>query len=150
MTRLLFVCSGNITRSPAAAALAEQQGLKLARELEVRSAGTLRIEGSPAHGQMAAVARQAGLDLSAHRSQGLTADLLRWADFVAAMEPHHLEAIEELVPEARERSRGLGAYVGREMIEDPTGSWFAGPYRRTFEELEVAVERFVFDVLRAR
>lgn len=148
MTRLLFVCSGNITRSPAAAALADQHALRRAIEIEVRSAGTLLIEGSPAHPQMVAVARQVGLDLSTHSSSGLTADLLRWADFVAAMEPSHLDAIEHLVPEARGRSRGLGTYVGRPQIDDPTGSWFAGPYRRTLDELDTAVERFLFDVIR--
>ncbi len=148
--RLLFVCSGNITRSPLAAALAEREALKRAVDLETRSAGTLMIEGAPAHPQMVAVARQAGLDLSPHSSQGLTAEAVRWADFVGAMEPHHVDAIEALVPEARERTRGLGAYVGRPQIDDPTGSWFAGPYRRTLDELALAVERFLFDVLRER
>ncbi|MEN0061480.1 MAG: low molecular weight phosphotyrosine protein phosphatase [Myxococcota bacterium] len=147
-TKLLFVCSGNITRSPIAAALAVEQALTLAIDVEVQSAGTLRIDGAPANVQMEAAAREVGIDLSRHRSQPLTEELVRWADFIAAMEPHHLEAIEALDPVARDRSRALGSFVGKPEIVDPTGSWFIGPYRRTRDELRLAVERFLFDVLR--
>jgi len=148
MTRLLFVCSGNITRSPVAAALAEQHALTLAADVETRSAGTLGLDGAPANRQMTTAAREIGIDLTGHRSQGLTEELVRWADFVGVMEPLHLEAVRALVPEAGERTRALGAYVGRPRIDDPTGRWLVRPYRRTRDELRVAVERFLFDVLR--
>lgn len=148
MTRLLFVCSGNITRSPVAAALADQHALSLAADIEVRSGGTLMIDGAAANPHMTTAARELGLDLTRHRSQGLTEELVRWADFVAGMEPTHLTAVEALVPEARERSRALAAYIGKPQIDDPTGKWFVAPYRRTRDELKIAVERFLYDVLR--
>ena len=148
MVKLLFVCSGNITRSPAAAALAERFALSQAVEVEVRSAGTLMLEGRNADARMVQACREQGLDLTAHRSQGLTLELVRGADFIGAMEEHHLEAIEALDPEARDRTRALASYIGLPRIEDPTGSWFTGPYRRTVSELERSVERFLFDVLR--
>lgn len=124
--------------------------MKLAADVEVRSAGTLGIEGRPAHSQMTIAAREVGLDLSMHRSQGLSKALVQWAHFIGAMEPHHLDAIEALDPAARTRSRALGSYIGQLQIDDPTGSWFLGPYRRCRVDLDLAVERFLYDVLRER
>ena len=144
--RLLFVCSGNITRSPTAAVLADLVALELSMEPEIASAGTLGIEGQPAHPQMVSLARQRGMDLSGHRSQGLTADLCRWATHIVVMAEKHAEAVEMADLASASKLTSLGPLIGAPRIEDPTGSMFTAPYRDTFEELERAVRRFMMDL----
>jgi protein-tyrosine phosphatase len=100
--RLLFVCSGNVCRSPMAAAIADRVALELAREVEIRSAGTLGLVGRPATPSVVAACREIGLDLAAHRSQGLTEELVRWADRILVMEPEHAVRVRELVPDVGE------------------------------------------------
>lgn len=145
MRRWLFVCSANITRSPTAAVLADLVALEEALEVEIRSAGTLGIEGEPAHRHMVAIARERGLDLSGHRSQGVRPELTTWADRIAVMTPHHAQVLVDMDDACADRIVQLGPLVGAHQIEDPTGAWFSGPYRTTFDELERAVRRFVAD-----
>lgn len=64
--------------------------------VEVRSAGIAAGEGYPASEGAVRVARKRGLDLSAHESTLLTADLVEWADLVLTMAPHHLHRVKQL------------------------------------------------------
>ncbi|MBX2800260.1 MAG: hypothetical protein KTR31_21450 [Myxococcales bacterium] len=142
--RLLFVCSGNITRSPLAAALADHAALQAALDVDIQSAGTLGINGQPAYPQMVSAARELGLDLSTHRSQGLTEDLCAWATTIAVMELHHAEAVATLHPESYAKVVQLGPLAGVYEIDDPTGNWFAAPYKHTRDLLQQAVQRLVY------
>jgi protein-tyrosine-phosphatase len=143
MQRLLFVCTGNLCRSPMAAAIADHVALEQSREVEIRSAGTRARAGDPAHPQVVAVCREIGLDLSTHRATPLDAELLRWADRVFVMEPDHAVAARALAPELPEGAIvHLGPLAGKASVEDPIGSWFRSSYRATREELLVALRRY--------
>jgi protein-tyrosine phosphatase len=98
---ILVVCSGNLCRSPLAEAF-------LRRRLEerfpggavtVRSAGTIAWPGSPATPEGVVVAREHGLDTSAHAATPLAKALVDRADLVLAMAAEHREAVEALRPE---------------------------------------------------
>lgn len=142
MERLLFVCTGNLCRSPMAAVIADQVALERSRDVEIRSAGTHARAGDLAHPQVVAVCREIGLDLSAHRATLLDADLVRWADRVFVMEPVHAVAVRTLAPELPEaRVLALGPFVGRTAIDDPIGAWFRSTYRATRDELFRALRR---------
>jgi protein-tyrosine-phosphatase len=142
MQRLLFVCTGNLCRSPMAAAIADQLALAMAREVEIRSAGTRARAGDPAHPQVVAVCRELGIDLTAHRATPLDEALVRWADRVFVMEPEHATAARTLAPDLPEASVvHLAGLVGKAVIEDPIGAWFRSTYRRTRDELASAVRR---------
>lgn len=90
--RLLFVCSGNICRSPMAAEYfrqrAAQSGLS---HVVVESAGTLGIEGQPASAEAVRVMEEIGVDLRSHRSRGVSEALLRTTDITVAMAHDHLD-----------------------------------------------------------
>ncbi len=138
--RLLFVCSGNICRSPMAEAMARAWAPGLGLQVEARSAGTLQLVDRPAARGMIAVGRELDLDLAAHRSQGLGPDLLRWADRVLAMERAHLLEIRQMAPDLPvEAATLLGPYAGRLEIDDPIGAWTLGPYRAARDVLREAV-----------
>ncbi|MER6076552.1 low molecular weight phosphotyrosine protein phosphatase [Streptomyces sp. NPDC001817] len=88
-------------------------------ELEVRSAGLIgKWEGEP-NESMIAAARRLGLDLTAHRGQQITLDMLSWADSVLAMDAAVLETLRAICGEANERK--LGPYLGDRELPDPMG-----------------------------
>ncbi|NBC96661.1 MAG: low molecular weight phosphotyrosine protein phosphatase [Deinococcus-Thermus bacterium] len=97
--RLLFVCLGNICRSPAAEsvarALAERRGLAL----EIDSAGTGSWHlGDPPDERMQRAAAAAGYDLSDLRArQAVAADFARF-DVIYAMDASNARALEALRP----------------------------------------------------
>jgi len=93
---VLIVCTGNTCRSPmAAAALARELGPEAAR-VDVRSAGTAAGEGHPATPAAIETSARAGVDLSGHRSQRVTAKSLHEAGLVLVMERDHLPTVTAL------------------------------------------------------
>jgi protein-tyrosine phosphatase len=87
---VLFVCTGNICRSPTAEALARRE---LARypevPIQVSSAGSHALEGNPAasRSMLAAAARGAGLER--HLARELTKQRVRAADLILCMAAEH-------------------------------------------------------------
>jgi len=115
--KILFVCSGNICRSPMAAELcrhrARQAGLS---DLVIESAGTLGIEGEPADEDARRVMAEIGVDLSAHRSRGLRPAELASTDYTLVMERRHLRHLNRHYPESTDRRVLLRAF---EESSDP-------------------------------
>jgi ribose 5-phosphate isomerase B len=89
---VLVVCSGNICRSPMAAAyLRDRLSASSMGHIAVDSAGTLGIEDVPAADEAIEAMREIGVDLSGHRSHGLTATDLETSAIVLAMDREHLK-----------------------------------------------------------
>lgn len=111
-------------------------------DVEVNSAGTSAWDGAPASDGALLVGMERGLDLSQHRAQMLTREMLSEADIVLAMGPHHLERIEALVGSGRAylltdfASRGATSRA----VSDPIGGEL-DVYRATADELEGEVRR---------
>ena len=96
---LLFVCSGNICRSPMAAEQMRHLAGSLGRaDWIVDSAGTLGIEGAPASPEAVEAMAEIGRDLRRHRSQGIRAEHVEWADLVIAMTHAHLMELASMFP----------------------------------------------------
>lgn len=74
--QILFVCEGNVCRSPLAAALTAVGLHGSATPIQVRSAGTTALVGQPADPQISELAARLGADLAAHRATQLGTDLL--------------------------------------------------------------------------
>ena len=93
--KILFVCLGNICRSPAA----EGVFRGLAPDVETDSAGTSDWHrGSPPYGAMQAAALARGIDISDLRArQFVAADFDRF-DLIIAMDADNIAAIETLRP----------------------------------------------------
>jgi len=111
--RILFVCMGNICRSPAAEgvfrALADQRGL--ADAIDIDSAGTIGYHaGSPADMRMQVAARQRGYELTSAARQVNRADLDDF-DLVIAMDRENLLDLEALAGGPQPHIRMLGAFL---------------------------------------
>ena len=145
--RILLVCTGNICRSPLAAALLERALTERGIEgIAVASAGTGAWDGAPVSEGAYLVGLERKLDLSGHRARLLTRELVESAELVLTMARHHRARVDELGGEGRVFV--LGEYAGREGDEGEVSDPFGGDldvYRDTCSELEtliqVAVER---------
>ena len=148
--RILFVCTGNTCRSALAEAVARHVIVERAlSDVDVQSAGTSAWDGAPASDGALLVGMERNLDLSQHRAQTLSRELVRDADLVLAMGPHHLERVEALGGSGRAwllteyASRGASA----RPINDPIGGELE-LYRATADELDQEIRR-VFDRIMA-
>lgn len=96
--RVLFVCMGNICRSPAAQAVFEQRVAEsgLHDVIEVDSAGTHAYHvGEPPDTRMQAAARRRGFDLSKQRARRVSAEDFARFHYVLAMDNANLSALQE-------------------------------------------------------
>lgn len=96
--RVVFVCTGNICRSPFAEYLAKH--LSDDHTVQFASAGTFAGPGNPAYSTGTAVAAEFGVDMTPHSATPLTAEVIANADVIYAMEDEHLSAVLELDPTA--------------------------------------------------
>lgn len=121
--RILVVCTGNICRSPLAAAMLRLQlPTGVPKEaVQVQSAGTRALVGQPTDETVLYVAREHPLllqELQQHRAQQINSTLLWWADLVLIMERAHLRQIARIDPLAHKKTWLLGHWLGK-SIADP-------------------------------
>jgi glycine hydroxymethyltransferase len=122
---VLFVCTGNICRSP----IAEGLFLRLIgnrKDIKVASAGVHAVRGQPPSLYAVEVCEEDGVDIRNLRSQPLTAALVDQATHIFAMTGAHVETIHMLFPHGTEKTFLLrefeepGATVWRD-VPDPIG-----------------------------
>jgi protein-tyrosine-phosphatase len=107
--RVLFVCHGNIMRSPFASAYYSRRNLEIPRRGPAMSAGLHASPGRTADPRAVDAGRAWGLDLSSHHSRLLDNDLLGWADVILVMDRTNLRAVQRLYPTAAHKTYLLGA-----------------------------------------
>ncbi|HYO60388.1 MAG TPA: low molecular weight phosphatase family protein [Actinomycetota bacterium] len=111
--KIVFVCTGNICRSPMGEALLRHElSVRGCDGVEVSSCGTWASAPQPATEHAVAVLHGRGIDLTAHRSRALDAAELEDADLVLAMTSVHVREIEELAPAALPKVRLM-----KELVE---------------------------------
>jgi protein-tyrosine-phosphatase/predicted ATP-grasp superfamily ATP-dependent carboligase len=115
--KILFVCFGNICRSPFAEGLARQKITHCA----VASAGFHNKDGRPVAGHIRVAAVARGLDLSNCFSQHLTPALVSESDLILLMDRENFRMMSERFPSAMSRSTLLGFFAQEPIIdiEDP-------------------------------
>lgn len=139
---VLFVCKGNICRSP----FAEHYARKvLPNHVEIDSSGTYPYDdrSSPAEAVEAACAL--GVELSAHRSTILSAEQMQRADVVLVFDEANLHRVQFLFPEDQDKVYRLGAIApgGSVELHDPYGGnldAFSDSYGQIAAAVEIVAE----------
>ena len=143
MPAVLIVCMANMCRWPMAMALLRKRlaDAGLAESWRVESAGTWGREGAPiAAGAQYALAER-GLDLSAHQSRGVSAELLREFDLILTMTRSQQEALQVEFKDVGDRVHMLAAMAGPPYdVPDPIGGPLSA-YRASAREIDALIGR---------
>ena len=154
MVRVLFVCLGNICRSPTAEgvfrALVENEGL--AEKIKTDSAGTHAYhigEGPDPRSQAAAALR--GIDLSPLRGRRATAADIKEFDYILAMDQDNYENLMRLTPiEHESRVSLLMSYAPERPENEVPDPYFGGEggFDRVLDMIEDASRGLLADIRR--
>jgi protein-tyrosine phosphatase len=146
-TRVLFVCTGNICRSPTAEGvfrhLVEREGLAHAIETESAGIGGWHV-GDPPDPRSCAAARARGYDLDRLRASQVTAKDFERFDLLIAMDRTHLRALERMRPDAA-RAR-LRLFTERDVPDPYYGT--AENFEAVLDLIEDGARRLLFEVIR--
>lgn len=141
---VLFLCYGNICRSPLAEryfeAVAEERGID---GISADSAGLRTTAGRTSPDDAVRVAGELGVDLSDHRSKPVTAELLEWSDLVFVMDLLNYHDLRRGFGDLDEKTRFLGVFSGEGYeISDPYGEGLDG-FRTLYGDVIESVNGFV-------
>jgi protein-tyrosine phosphatase len=120
---ILFVCTGNICRSPTAEGVLRSLGKEAGVELHIESAGTGDWHiGHPPDERSQHHALKRGYDLSAQRARQVRMEDFDAFDMILAMDRSHLRALQKLAP-ARHHAK-IRLFVEGRDVPDP---YYGGP-----------------------
>lgn len=130
MIKILFVCMGNICRSPTAQGVFEQliaaEGLAHAVAADSAGTGAYHV-GQPPDRRAAAAAAIRGVDLTGYRARQVKVADFHDFDLVLAMDRDNFAAMERLVPPGRdERLRMFLEFAPSLGIGDVPDPYYGG------------------------
>jgi len=129
--RILFVCLGNICRSPTAEVVFRAVAQRDAPELvlEIDSAGTAAYHvGELPDQRMRQAAARRGYDLSTLRARVVEPDDFEHYDLILAMDRENLRVLERRAPpEARGRLRLLLEFAPEAGVSEVPDPYYGGP-----------------------
>src|SRR3984893_10341730 len=123
LKNILFVCTGNVCRSPMAEGVFRQL-VANRPDIRVRSAGVSTFPGQPPSAHAIEVLADLRIDISKLRSLPLSDELVRGASCIIAMTRSHMGSIYYLFPEAAEKTfllREFEDYAPSLDVADPIG-----------------------------
>lgn len=123
MPNILIICTGNICRSPVVEALIRHRFESEGREnWHVSSAGTWTWNGNRASTYSTEVMAERGLDISDHRSQVVSEELLAESDLILCLGTGHVEALKAEFPQLAYKIHLLSEMSGAiYSVHDPLG-----------------------------
>ncbi len=144
--KILFVCLGNICRSPLAHGIAEKQSLKYALDLEIDSAGTSSWHtGEAPCDHSITIATHHDVDISQQQSRTITKEDIHYYDYVVAMDKQNKTDMEAF---GFKDVYLLGDFGGHNGEDVPDPYFFTGPsvldgFEKVYTMVELCIEDFI-------
>jgi len=140
---ILFVCTGNVSRSFLAETLMREEiRARKLKDVSIASAGVHAYSGSPPDPLIVEYLEKRGILVQGHAARQMTAQEAEWADLILVMENRHMRMIEESWPEMKSKVALLMTYTavapGVEEIIDPFGRT-TYHYRLAEAQIDMAV-----------
>src|SRR6266699_6600692 len=125
MKTILFVCTGNVCRSPMAEGIF-RQATRGRGNYRLLSAGLGALEGQPPSSYAVQAVKELGIDISDRRSRALTPEMVHQADYIFGMTHSHIDTVMLLYPQAAEKTFLLREFdetldLFEKDISDPIG-----------------------------
>jgi protein-tyrosine-phosphatase len=141
----VFVCFGNIMRSPMADALLKHAAAAATTEVRSDSAGLHAVPGKEAHPWAQSAANEFGISLANHHAKLLTAEMVEQADAVFAMDLQNLAELLNLYPACAQKIFMLGAYAGNPSLREIPDPYFGDldTTRQCYRVLETCVRNLL-------
>jgi len=148
--RVLFICTGNVCRSPMAEGFFQHMATELdGEEIEVASAGLGAIDGALPSDHSVIAMREEGIDITGQRSCMLTPQMVEDFTHIFGMGRSHIDAIRSYFPGTEEKTFVLREFIADETVDldvpDPIGMGL-DEYRLTrnlIKEAMPSILRFV-------
>jgi len=148
---ILFVCTGNISRSFFAERLFKNEiKIKGIESVSAASAGVAAFPETPGDPEMVAVLKKMGIDADNHKARMITKMDMDWADFVVVMEKRHKEILKKEWPEESNKIQLLGRYISSGQIADDIFDPFGKSsyhYRSAQSQITLAVKHLVKQII---
>src|SRR5215472_168055 len=103
MKTILFICTGNVCRSPMAEGIF-RHAIQGRGNYRVISAGLGAMDGQPPSAHAVEAVKELGIDISGQRSRMLTPELVQQADYLFGMTHSHIDTVTLLYPQAAEKT----------------------------------------------
>jgi len=142
---IIFVCLGNICRSPLAHGIAENYVNKNNLDLKITSAGTGSWHiGEPPCENSIKVAKQNGIDISSQRAVQFTKNDINKYDYVIGLDDSNVKNIKKL---GQEKVLKLGdfGFSGKDVPDPYFFEGFEG-FDKVYEMIEICVKTLLEDI----
>jgi len=151
-TKILFVCMGNICRSPTAEGSFRSIVLKqeLSDFFEIDSAGTHAYHiGNPPDSRSQQTARKYGIDLSNQKARQVHEIDFYYYDYIIAMDTDNIQILRSIRPaDSQSQIKLLLDYLPDTSFQSVPDPYFEGKFDEVFEMVYAACASFLENLVK--
>ena len=149
MIKVLFVCHGNICRSPMAEfifkKMVESSGVQDQFEIE-SAAVSSEEEGNPVYPPARRILADHGIDCRGKYARKMTVDDYRYFDYLICMDNSYLRNMQRICGgDPENKMYKLLSFTG--SPGDVADSWYSGDFQTTWEDIQRGLDAFAANVM---